>query len=98
MVKLINGRIGRSGYICTVLICSISLSLVDAISRGKMQGPIGYIIWLLVLIILCVNLYIGAKRCHDLGHNGFWQFIPFYSLWMLIAKGDEEDNEYGEAD
>ena len=43
----------------------------------------------------CHSVFQGSKRCHDLGHTGWFQLIPFYGLWMLFASGDEGENEYG---
>jgi uncharacterized membrane protein YhaH (DUF805 family) len=37
----------------------------------------------------------GTKRCHDRGHSGFYQLIPFYSLVMLFGGSEEGFNEYG---
>ena len=54
-------------------------------------------IWLLLQIpILWIMFAQGAKRCHDMGHNGWWQLIPFYVFWMIFQDGDMGTNEYGD--
>jgi uncharacterized membrane protein YhaH (DUF805 family) len=38
----------------------------------------------------------GAKRCHDIGKSGWWQFIPFYPFFLMFEKGQEGKNKYDE--
>lgn len=54
----------------------------------------------LVFIVLCVGfIWIciaqGAKRCHDRGNSGWYQFIPYYFLWQFFADGCPYTNKYG---
>ena len=37
----------------------------------------------------------GAKRCHDRGHTGICQIIPFYNWWLIFAIGEIGRNNYG---
>jgi uncharacterized membrane protein YhaH (DUF805 family) len=54
------------------------------------------VIFLITFIpMIWLNLAQGAKRCHDRDNSGWYQLIPFYGLWMLFAKGDYEENDYG---
>lgn len=93
----VSGRCGRLCYFLTALVCGIIYKVADYVSRGKTDEPEGYLCLVVILAALWVNICIGAKRCHDLGHNGWWQLIPFYGLWMLFSEGNQDDNEYGPA-
>lgn len=53
---------------------------------------------LIVLLFIPLVYFIfaqGAKRCHDLGKNGWWQFVPFYAFWLMFENSEYEENEYG---
>jgi uncharacterized membrane protein YhaH (DUF805 family) len=89
-----KGRIRRLEYGLSYLIyIFLYLIVVLAITQIEELGEI-----LLLLLLPCIWFLIaqGAKRCHDLGHSGFYQFIPFYGLWMLFQEGDTKENEYGQ--
>jgi uncharacterized membrane protein YhaH (DUF805 family) len=54
--------------------------------------PIILLIHIPIFWFICTQ---GAKRCHDLGNNGWWQIIPFYGIWMLFVEGSFAENKYG---
>ncbi|SZD73550.1 Predicted membrane protein [Candidatus Ornithobacterium hominis] len=87
-----NGRIRRTEFGLSLIIYA---TLATIINLGTEQ----YVVLNLILLIpLLWFLWAqGAKRCHDLGKNGWWQLIPFYGLWMIFQDGQRGSNQYGEA-
>lgn len=93
-----SGRIRRLEYGLTYLIAIVyqvpmRIMPEDTESEG---WAIFSIIWLLLFIpYMWFAIAQNTKRCHDLGHSGWWQLIPFYGLWLLFQEGDALSNEYG---
>ena len=86
-----RGRATRGQYLLswlTYLFFSIVLDLMIEDGANPLFG-------LLYLPLFLFILTEGAKRCHDMGHSGWDQLIPFYGFWMLFKKGDEGPNKYG---
>lgn len=92
------GRIRRTEYGVSIIIYSISYTiLVLLLALTGMDEDALVVLSYVCLIPFLWFLYAqGAKRCHDLGHSGWWQLIPFYGLWMLFQDGQLGENEYGE--
>lgn len=88
-----NGRIGRVEYILSLLIF-IGADLICNLTFGAPSNNGVYSIILIVLWVFMLTQ--GAKGFHDLGDSGWWELIPLYYIWHMIAKGDEGENEYGE--
>ncbi|HMG84041.1 MAG TPA: DUF805 domain-containing protein [Ferruginibacter sp.] len=88
-----NGRIRRTEYCLSIIIYVIVVSIIQLIaSRGTWFAIIAGLgaiplVWFLIAQ--------GAKRCHDRGNSGWYQIIPFYSLWMMFANSEHGINEYG---
>lgn len=93
-----KGRINRTEYWTTYIVCTAISITMEFVINSPMNdvGLAGLMIYLIVSIILgWIGLAQNAKRCHDLGHNGWWQLIPFYAIWMFFVKGQDEANIYG---
>jgi hypothetical protein len=85
-----NGRIRRAEYALSVVVAYISYAALFFASGGK-----GLFFGIGAILIFWAFLAQGAKRCHDRGNSGWFQCIPFYGLWMLLAGGDTGMNIYG---
>ncbi|MBK1897776.1 DUF805 domain-containing protein [Chryseobacterium paridis] len=90
-----EGRIRRTEYGLSYLIY-VAIALPFRI-LGEITDSLAVAIIFLALLLPVIWFMIaqGAKRCHDRGNSGWYQIIPFYSLWMLFADSDPGPNEYG---
>jgi len=86
-----DGRIRRTEYGISFIIYVIVAAFANAISESG-EIPIIGLAYIPILWFLWAQ---GAKRCHDVGNNGWWQFIPFYLFWLLFQDGQPGINEYG---
>lgn len=97
-----KGRIRRKEYALTILlylvyIFGISVFAYQLNENLGLEEPY-FIIFNYALFIPAYYFLLaqGAKRCHDLGKNGWYQIIPLYGFVMLFADGESEKNVYGE--
>ena len=101
-----NGRVGRLSYFAALFgglfaffIPIIFLRIIGVDVDTAFDSPIIIFCYAIFYITYWyVSLTVGAKRCHDLGHSGWFQLIPFYGFVMLFSSGDGDDNEYGYED
>lgn len=88
-----NGRIRRSEFGLSCIISGVINIITEILAAsGDVAVIVAFVIYIPNLWFMLAQ---GAKRCHDLGHSGWWQIIPFYSLWMLFQDGERCTNEYG---
>lgn len=84
-----DGRIRRLEYGLSFIIWYFYLTFCVLITKGT--G--------IYFILLIPGLWFlwsqGAKRCHDLDNNGWWQIIPLYGFWLIFQEGKDGDNQYG---
>jgi uncharacterized membrane protein YhaH (DUF805 family) len=90
-----NGRIRRTEFGVS-LIWFYGLIAILAKIPGAGGRSAGIAILVLLVPIFWFRFAQGAKRCHDMGHSGWFQLIPFYSLLMLFASGNAGANRFGD--
>jgi len=87
-----TGRIRRTEYGISYLVYFVLLGIIAGITEASPGASFLAIAYIPMLWFLFAQ---GAKRCHDRGHTGWFQIIPFYVFWMLFADGKYGPNEYG---
>lgn len=91
-----RGRITRGQYIISLIIfyalvypmayMDKNYELPEAVKGGTS---------IITLPLLAFILLRGARRCHDRGNSGLYQFIPGYFLFMIFGGSDYGVNKYG---
>ena len=88
-----EGRIRRTEYGVSSIIYIVVAVIINAIMVSSPNAGVLGLAYVPMLWLLWAQ---GAKRCHDLDNNGWWQIIPFYALWLLFQDGKSGLNQYGE--
>jgi len=93
---LFEGRIRRTEYGLSFLLLifgRVTLAmLLTALTSGQ---DIRVIYFILQLPLVWFFLAQGAKRCHDVGWNGWLQLIPLVPIYLIFGDGQKEENKYG---
>ena len=90
-----KGRIRRRDFALTGLAVLVAQAICIIFGELYTGYYSPYFLYVVPIIVQYVIYAQGAKRCHDRGHSGWYQLIPFYSLWMLFAEGEPGPNKYG---
>lgn len=90
-----DGRIRRTEYGISFLIYLAVYFTLSALAAAAAQATAGVLVFLLTIPLVWFLWAQGAKRCHDIDRNGWWQLIPFYFLFLLFEDGHPGRNEYG---
>lgn len=87
-----DGRIRRTEYGISLIIAVFIYWIISALANSNPS-----LLWFLPYFFnMWFILAQGAKRCHDMGMNAWWQIVPFFSLVMLFLPGEAQINDHGE--
>lgn len=92
-----KGRISRSTFFVCWLLLLVTVGIISVVF--SFVPPVAAAFSLIGLIM---QITLGVRRLHDLGHSGLWAIIfciPVLYFVILLAlffmKGDAGDNAYG---
>lgn len=87
-----EGRIRRTEFTISLLIFFIVQILIF---ETALIGDYTHFLIILSLPLFYFLFIQGSKRCHDRGNSGWFQLVPFYIFWMLLADSQYGVNKYG---
>lgn len=91
-----KGRISRSQYwlhfyLPFILLYLVAIFVDVIVGTYSKSDSIGLFSGVLALLSIWPSLAIGAKRCHDRDHSGWWlllYLIPIIGpIWLLVELG-----------
>ena len=96
LVKLLFSFKGRIGLDAIWFFSAVTfLSLFFIVVAFGVKSVATYIG---IVIIELSYLSMIVRRCHDLGKNGFFLFIPYAILLLYFKSGSSKPNKYGDPD
>jgi uncharacterized membrane protein YhaH (DUF805 family) len=91
-----KGRIRRTefalSYVIYVGAVFFTISLAVA-TKIDLFYILTMLVWFAGVIFRVIQ---GAKRCHDIGVSGWFQFIPFFIIAMAFVDSNRGSNKYGD--
>ena len=99
-----NGRASRPEFwwwILAMWILQVFANLIFTVLPGD-NGFLGFIGWVISIILILATIAVGARRLHDTGKSVWWQLmylIPCVGWIIMIVlwaqAGTPGDNTYG---
>lgn len=89
-----EGRIRRTEYGLSAIIYTVAAGIINVFIEES-RGDAEFLVFAYIPLLWFLWAQ-GAKRCHDVGNNGWWQLIPFYGLWLIFQDGEPGSNQYGD--
>ncbi len=93
-----KGRIGRLEYFLSCLVSNALCIPVNWLLEDESLPAVSVFLVIIFGVVPIFWFFIaqGVKRCHDVGHSGWFFLIPLYYLWIIFYPGSVESNEYGD--
>jgi uncharacterized membrane protein YhaH (DUF805 family) len=68
--------------------------ILEIVVADGIEGIFLLMYSIIFFAILWIYLAQSTKRCHDINCSGWYQLIPFFTIYLLFAKGDIKRNIY----